>query len=85
MAAVVVMVCGPSSVALRGFPFQVQTPLKVTTAETQALGVGDPVLVRPAKAGEIAERFNSYVLTDGAQKRVVGVAQTYRGLGHAFY
>ena len=47
------------------------------------LAPGDPVLFRPAKAGEIAERFDEYLLKRG--DRIVGRAKTYRGLGHCFH
>jgi len=57
---------------------EVQTPIRAKTA----LALGDPVLFRHAKAGELAEHFNEYVLVRG--DRVVGRAATYRGLGHAF-
>jgi hypothetical protein len=55
-----------------------------------ALSIGDVVLCRPAKAGEISERFTSAVLLSGggsaaAALRVVGRAQTYRGLGQCFF
>jgi hypothetical protein len=45
--------------------------------------VGDPVFARPAKAGEIAERFHSYLLKRGGVW--AGSALTYRGLGLCFY
>lgn len=59
---------------------EVQTPLRVP-AELR-LGIGDPVLLRPAKAGELAERFTHYTLVD-AQGRGE-VVPTYRGEGWAF-
>lgn len=62
---------------------EVQTPLVVPPELRGHLQPGDPVFFRPAKAGEIAERFNEYVLTRGNQ--IVGRAKTYRGLGHCFY
>jgi len=62
---------------------EVQTPLVVPPALQGTLAPGDPVFFRPAKAGEIAERFNEYLLVQG--DRVVGRAKTYRGLGHCFY
>ncbi|MFB6345597.1 MAG: alanine racemase, partial [bacterium] len=39
---------------------EVQTPLKLS--DELRLEVGDPLFFRPAKAGEIAERFNEYLL-----------------------
>ncbi len=62
---------------------EVQTPLLVPPALRGRLQPGDPVFFRPAKAGEIAERFNEYLLKSG--DRIVGRAQTYRGLGYCFY
>jgi D-serine deaminase-like pyridoxal phosphate-dependent protein len=62
---------------------EVQTPLIVPADLRGRLQPGDPVFFRPAKAGEIAERFNEYLLKQGG--RIVGRAQTYRGLGHCFY
>jgi D-serine deaminase-like pyridoxal phosphate-dependent protein len=56
---------------------EVQTPVRGVSVE-----LGSPVLFRHAKAGELAERFNEYVLVrDG---RVVAVEPTYRGMGQAF-
>jgi D-serine deaminase-like pyridoxal phosphate-dependent protein len=60
---------------------EVQTPLKVPSGVT--LDIGDPVFFRPAKAGEIAERFSEYVLKRA--DRIVDRVQTYRGLGQTFY
>jgi D-serine deaminase-like pyridoxal phosphate-dependent protein len=62
---------------------EVQTPLVVPPAWQGKLRPGDPVFFRPAKAGEIAERFDEYVLAQG--DRVVGRAKTYRGLGGCFH
>lgn len=62
---------------------EVQTPLVVPPELRGRLQPGDPVFFRPAKAGEIAERFNEYLLKSG--NRIVGRAKTYRGLGHCFY
>jgi D-serine deaminase-like pyridoxal phosphate-dependent protein len=62
---------------------EVQTPLVVPPAWQGKLRPGDPVFFRPAKAGEIAERFDEYVLVQG--DRVVGRAKTYRGLGGCFH
>ena len=60
---------------------EVQTPLHVPNGVR--IEVGDPVLFRPAKAGEIAERFAEYILLKGGS--VAGTALTYRGLGQTFY
>jgi D-serine deaminase-like pyridoxal phosphate-dependent protein len=62
---------------------EVQTPLLVPPGLRGALRPGDPVFFRPAKAGEIAERFNEYLLIENGA--VTGRARTYRGLGHCFY
>jgi D-serine deaminase-like pyridoxal phosphate-dependent protein len=62
---------------------EVQTPLAVPTEWRGRLHPGDPVFFRPAKAGELAERFNEYLLKRG--DRIVGRAKTYRGLGRCFH
>ena len=59
---------------------EVQTPLLLPAG--LALEPGAPVFLRPAKAGELAERFTHYLLVDG--DRVVDEVPTYRGEGHAF-
>jgi len=60
---------------------EVQTPLVVGKGAPQ-IRLGDPILFRHAKAGELAERFNEYLLIrDG---RIVGREPTYRGLGRCF-
>lgn len=60
---------------------EVQTPL-VVSAGAPRLAIGDPVVCRHGKAGELFERFASCYLV--ADARVDGVAQTYRGEGEAF-
>lgn len=67
---------------LEGFG-EVQTPLLVPAALRGTLVPGDPVFFRPAKAGEIAERFNDYLLIENGDK--AGRARTYRGMGFCFY
>jgi D-serine deaminase-like pyridoxal phosphate-dependent protein len=47
--------------------------------------VGDPVLMRPAKAGEIAERFDEYLVVDLKNNNIVKRVKTYRGMGLTFY
>lgn len=59
---------------------EVQTPVRYTGAE--ALTLGDPVLFRYAKAGEMCERFNSLLLIAGGS--VVDEVTTYRGDGYCF-
>jgi len=60
---------------------EVNTPLRVRDAA--AFHYGDPVFFRPAKAGEIAERFNEYVLKRG--DTLCGTVKTYRGMGFALF
>jgi len=67
---------GLSLVPLEGAG-EVQTPLRVPKGIS--LGIGDPVFFRHAKAGELGEHFESYLLVRGSE--VVGEARTYRGLG----
>jgi len=61
---------------------EVQTPLKLPRRFQEKLGVGDPVVCRPAKAGELAERFAQYAMVRGDQ--IVSREPTYRGLGWCF-
>jgi D-serine deaminase-like pyridoxal phosphate-dependent protein len=59
---------------------EVQTP--VTGAAARQLRIGDKVWLRHAKAGEPAERFDSYhVVRDGT---VIDTVATYRGEGRNF-
>ena len=60
---------------------EVQTPLKLP-ADAPELRLGDPVLFRHAKAGELAERFNEILLLRNG--RIVDRAPTYRGMGGCF-
>jgi D-serine deaminase-like pyridoxal phosphate-dependent protein len=57
---------------------EVQTPLEVPVD----VPLGAPIFFRPAKSGELAERFNEYLLVRG--DAIVERAPTYRGLGRAF-
>jgi D-serine deaminase-like pyridoxal phosphate-dependent protein len=59
---------------------EVQTPLAL--ARGTELALGDPVLFRHAKGGELAEHFDRYLLVRG--DRVVDEAPTWRGLGLHF-
>jgi D-serine deaminase-like pyridoxal phosphate-dependent protein len=79
-APVVWLPAGLKPLPSEGFG-EVQTPLRVPAGVT--LEPGDPVFCRPAKAGEIAERFDRYLLVRGAE--LVGHAKTYRGLGCCFH
>lgn len=60
---------------------EVQTPVRHPPGV--ALGLGDPLLFRHAKAGELCERFNELLLIEGG--RVVDVVTTYRGDGKSFF
>jgi len=60
---------------------EVQTPLRVPSGVR--LELGDAVLFRPAKAGELAERFEEYLLVAGGE--IVERAKTYRGFGECYY
>ncbi|GAB4216496.1 MAG: amino acid deaminase/aldolase [Sandaracinaceae bacterium] len=59
---------------------EVQTPLRLPRGVR--LGLGDAVLFRHAKAGELCERFDEILLVEG--DRVVDRARTYRGSGWTF-
>ena len=59
---------------------EVQTPLRGKAARD--LSIGDRVWFRHAKAGELAERFDEYVVISGDE--VVDVVPTYRGEGKNF-
>lgn len=59
---------------------EVQTPIRY--AGPEPLGIGDPILMRHSKAGELCERFpRLYYISEG---HVVGEATTYRGDGQCF-
>lgn len=60
---------------------EVQTPLRLRTEHR--IKPGDAIFFRPAKAGEIAERFNEYQLIQNGN--FIKETKTYRGLGKAFY
>ncbi len=59
---------------------EVQTPLRGKAARD--LAIGDRVWFRHAKAGELAERFDEYVVISGDE--IVDVVPTYRGEGKNF-
>lgn len=59
---------------------EVQTPLRLPKGVT--LRPGDPVFFRHAKAGELAEHFNEYLL--GRGDKIEARAPTYRGIGKCF-
>ena len=58
---------------------EVQTPVRGAAADQ--LRPGDRVWLRHAKAGELAERFNTYHLVHEDQ---VSAVPTYRGEGQCF-
>jgi D-serine deaminase-like pyridoxal phosphate-dependent protein len=59
---------------------EVQTPLRGPAANE--LRIGDRVIFRHAKAGELCERFNSLHLVLGDE--VIDEVPTYRGEGRCF-
>jgi D-serine deaminase-like pyridoxal phosphate-dependent protein len=59
---------------------EVQTPLIGPTAD--GISIGDRVYMRHAKAGELAERFNTLYLLEGEE--IVEEVPTYRGEGQCF-
>ncbi len=71
---------GLRPLGMEGFG-EVQTPLKVGPG-APALRLGDPVVCRHAKAGELMEHVAEVLLVRGDE--VVEVAPTMRGLGLAF-
>jgi D-serine deaminase-like pyridoxal phosphate-dependent protein len=71
---------GIEATELEGFG-EVQSPFKIVDKKTQ-ISIGDPVILRHAKAGELAEHFNSYYLF--RNNEIIGQESTYRGLGHNF-
>ncbi len=60
---------------------EVQTPVRIRSGPGPQ--VGDPVILRHAKAGELAERFASYLLV--REGEVVAEEPTYRGMNWCFY
>ncbi|WP_435202453.1 alanine racemase [Janibacter sp. GS2] len=72
----------PAGLAMNGTEGagEVQTPLRGKGARD--LAIGDRVWFRHAKAGELAERFDEYLLVRGDE--VVDVVPTYRGEGRNF-
>ena len=61
---------------------EVQTPLRVAKG-AKAPALGECVLFRHAKAGELMERFEEIVLVRG--DRVEATAKTYRGDGQCYF
>jgi D-serine deaminase-like pyridoxal phosphate-dependent protein len=60
---------------------EVQTPVRLPPHIDVA--IGEPVFFRHAKAGEVAERFERFVLIRGGA--VIAEAPTYRGEGQCFF
>ena len=60
---------------------EVQTPLRVPHGVEIALG--DPVVFRHAKAGELGERFTELLLVQASC--IVDRVPTYRGEGRCFF
>lgn len=60
---------------------EVQTPLTLCR-RTPDLAPGDPVIFRHAKAGELAEHFNEFILV--REGKIEDRTPTYRGLNKAF-
>ncbi|HQE83282.1 MAG TPA: amino acid deaminase/aldolase [Candidatus Hydrogenedentes bacterium] len=59
---------------------EVQTPVRYRGEPR--LDIGDPILMRHAKAGELCEHFNSLALVSNGA--IIDEAPTYRGEGQAF-
>ena len=70
---------GLKTIGTEGFG-EVQTPL---ITKDHDLKPGDPVFFRPSKAGEIAERFEHYILIRGG--KIEKKVPTYRGHEKTFY
>ncbi|HEX7687797.1 MAG TPA: amino acid deaminase/aldolase, partial [Burkholderiaceae bacterium] len=60
---------------------EVQTPVRLPAGTV--LAIGEPLLFRHAKAGELCERFETLLLLRG--DRVVERVPTYRGEGRSFF
>jgi len=73
---------GLAPTAAEGFG-EVQSPFTVSPA-APSLQVGDPIVCRHAKSGELFERFNEVHLVDVPASSIVATVPTYRGLGGAF-
>lgn len=59
---------------------EVQTPVRIGRGARPR--IGDPVIFRHAKAGELAERFNELLIIENGA--VTGAVPTYRGMGMCF-
>ena len=65
---------------LEGFG-EVQTPFKIMDKRFN-LNIGDPIILRHSKAGELAEHFNEYNIFRG--NKIIEQVKTYRGFGKCF-
>lgn len=71
---------GIEATELEGFG-EVQTPFKILDNKVK-IDLGDPIILRHAKAGELAEHFNNYHFFKN--DKVVSIEPTYRGFGLSF-
>jgi len=71
---------GIKPTSLEGFG-EVQTPFRIMDQKIR-VNTGDPIILRHAKAGELAEHFNAYYLL--RNNELIGEEKTYRGLGFNF-
>jgi D-serine deaminase-like pyridoxal phosphate-dependent protein len=62
---------------------EVQTPFRFHGELSKPPKHGDIIFLRPAKSGEIAERFSEYQLVQNG--KAVARAPTYRGMGQCFF
>lgn len=82
-APIAVLPVGLQSIKQEGFG-EVQSPFSTkAVSDEDKLRIGDGILVRPAKTGEIAERFNEVLLV--RSDKVIGYEKTYRGLNQCFH
>lgn len=72
---------GLEATSLEGWG-EVQTPFHVLD-EAERPMIGDPVVCRHAKAGEVMERFEEALLVRG--ERIEARVPTYRGIGGCFF
>lgn len=61
---------------------EVQTPFHIDPAVAPLLALGDPIVCRHAKAGELFERFGAVHLVRAGER--IGEVPSYRGLGWSF-
>jgi D-serine deaminase-like pyridoxal phosphate-dependent protein len=73
---------GLRAIKTEGFG-EVQTPLARPAHLWNQMQIGDPIFFRPAKSGEIAERFSHYLLVK--EDQIIDTVPTYRGCGKCFF